>query len=85
MQFTAAATGAPAPTVQWMVETPRATTFTPISGATSTTLNLGAATLGRMATITKPCSATASVPQPRPPQPRSRSPPQQHGRLPRSA
>jgi hypothetical protein len=43
--FTAAASGLPAPTVQWMVETAGGSTFSPINGATSTTLDLGAATL----------------------------------------
>jgi hypothetical protein len=43
--FTAAASGSPAPTVQWMVENSGASSFSAISGATSTTLNLGAATL----------------------------------------
>jgi hypothetical protein len=43
--FTAAASGNPTPTVQWMVETSGGTTFSAISGATSTTLNLGAATV----------------------------------------
>jgi hypothetical protein len=41
--FTAVATGATSE--QWMVETPTATSFSPISGATSSTLSLGAATL----------------------------------------
>jgi CSLREA domain-containing protein len=45
-KFTAAATAIPAPTVQWMVEAAGGTTFTPISGQTSTTLDLGAATIG---------------------------------------
>ena len=35
--FTAAATGSPAPTVQWQVSTDGGTTFTPILGATSPT------------------------------------------------
>ncbi len=43
--FTATASGNPAPTVQWMVETAGSSTFSPISGATSDTLDLGAATL----------------------------------------
>ena len=43
--FTAAADGFPAPTVQWQVSTNGGTTFTPISGATSDTLNLPARTL----------------------------------------
>jgi hypothetical protein len=38
--FTAAATGNPAPTVQWQVSTNGGTTWTPISGATGTTLRL---------------------------------------------
>ena len=37
--FTAAATGTPAPTVQWMVSTNGGTTFAPVSGATSNTLS----------------------------------------------
>ncbi len=43
--FTAAATGTNS--VQWMVETPGSASFSPISGATSATLNLGAATLAQ--------------------------------------
>ncbi len=43
--FTAAASGNPAPTVQWMVALSGGTTFAPITGATSDTLDLGAATL----------------------------------------
>jgi S-adenosylmethionine hydrolase len=43
--FTAAASGNPQPTAQWMVELSGGTTFSPISGATSDTLDLGAATL----------------------------------------
>jgi hypothetical protein len=42
VQFTAAATGATS--VQWMVETAGSSSFSPISGATSTTLNIGTAT-----------------------------------------
>ncbi len=38
--FTAAATGTPAPTVQWLESTDGGVTFTPITGATSTTLTL---------------------------------------------
>ena len=38
--FTAAASGNPAPTVQWQVSTNGGTSFTPISGATSATLTL---------------------------------------------
>ena len=38
--FTAAASGTPAPTVQWQSEAPGASSFTPISGATSTTLTV---------------------------------------------
>ncbi len=37
--FTAAASGNPAPTVQWQISTNGGTTYTNISGATSTTLN----------------------------------------------
>jgi len=37
--FTAAATGMPAPTVQWYVSTDSGATFNPIPGATSTTLS----------------------------------------------
>ena len=43
--FTAAADGFPAPTVQWQVSTNGGTTFSPLSGATSDTLNLAATTL----------------------------------------
>ncbi len=45
VKFTAAASGSPTPTVLWMIEASGASTFTPISGATSTTLDLGPATL----------------------------------------
>ncbi len=38
--FTAAATGNPAPTVQWMVSTNGGTSFTAVAGATSTTLTI---------------------------------------------
>lgn len=40
--FSAAATGSPAPTVQWQVSTDGGTTFTDLPGATSTTLTLTA-------------------------------------------
>ena len=40
--FTAAASGTPAPTVQWEVSADNGTTFTPISGATSTTYSFAA-------------------------------------------
>ena len=43
--FTAAASGNPTPTVQWMVEPAGGSTFSPISGATADTLDLGTATL----------------------------------------
>jgi hypothetical protein len=43
--FTAAASGIPTPTVQWQVSTD-GVTFTPISGATSTTLTLTGVTVG---------------------------------------
>ena len=42
--FTAGASGWPTPTVQWMVKIPGDSSFTPINGQTSTTLDLGAAT-----------------------------------------
>jgi hypothetical protein len=38
--FTAAATGNPAPTVQWQVSTDGGASYTDIAGATSTTLTL---------------------------------------------
>ena len=41
--FTAAASGTPAPTVQWQVSTDGGATFTNLSGATSTTLSFTAA------------------------------------------
>jgi hypothetical protein len=41
--FTAAATGNPAPTVQWQVSTDGGATFTNVPGATSTTLSFSAA------------------------------------------
>src|SRR5213596_4159508 len=37
--FTAAATGSPTPTVQWLVSTNSGATFSDVSGATSTTLS----------------------------------------------
>ncbi|MGD0084175.1 MAG: Ig-like domain repeat protein [Acidimicrobiales bacterium] len=40
--FTAAASGSPTPTVQWYVEPSGSSTFTPISGATSTTYSFTA-------------------------------------------
>jgi Peptidase A4 family/Immunoglobulin I-set domain len=40
--FTATASGAPAPSVQWQVSTDGGTSWTPISGATSTTLSFTA-------------------------------------------
>jgi hypothetical protein len=43
--FTAAATGIPAPTVQWFVEAAGSTTFAAIAGKTSPTLDIGGATL----------------------------------------
>jgi len=43
--FSAAATGAPAPTVQWQVSTDDGVTFSPISGATSDTLDIPVTTL----------------------------------------
>ncbi len=45
--FTAAAIGVPAPTVQWQVSTNGGTSFSPISGATSTTLTLNNVTLAQ--------------------------------------
>src|SRR5262249_24084649 len=42
--FTAAATGKPAPTVQWQVSTDGGVNFTNIAGATSTTLTFSAST-----------------------------------------
>ncbi len=42
--FTAAATGSPAPTVQWQVSTDGGSTFANIAGATSTTLSFTAGT-----------------------------------------
>jgi len=45
--FTAAATGTPAPTVQWQVSTNGGTTFTDIAGQTSTTLSLSSVVLGQ--------------------------------------
>jgi hypothetical protein len=44
--FTAAASGIPSATVQWMVEAAGANSFSPLSGQTSATLDLGAATVG---------------------------------------
>ena len=45
--FTAAATGNPAPTVQWQVSTNGGSTYSNISGATSTTLTLTSTTAGQ--------------------------------------
>lgn len=45
--FTAAASGVPAPTVQWQISTNGGSTFTNISGATSTTLSLTGVTLAQ--------------------------------------
>jgi hypothetical protein len=42
--FTAAASGTPAPTVQWQVETPTSSTWTNVAGATSSTLAFTAVT-----------------------------------------
>ena len=44
--FTAAATGSPTPTVQWLVSTNGGASFTPISGATSATYTIASATEG---------------------------------------
>ena len=44
--FDAAASGFPAPTVQWQLSTDGGTTFSPVPGATSTTLTLTTTTLG---------------------------------------
>ena len=43
--FTAAASGSPTPTVQWQVSTNGGTSFTNVSGATSTTLSLASTTV----------------------------------------
>ncbi len=43
--FTAAASGFPAPTVQWQVSTDHGATFSPVSGATSDTLTIAGTTL----------------------------------------
>ena len=45
VSFTAAASGAPTPTIQWELSTDNGGSFSPISGATSSTLSIGAATL----------------------------------------
>jgi hypothetical protein len=45
--LTAAATGNPAPTVQWQVSTDGGNTYTPLAGATSTTLTLSGTTAGQ--------------------------------------
>ncbi len=45
--FTAAASGNPAPTVQWQVSTNGGTSFSPINGATSTTLSLSGVTVSQ--------------------------------------
>jgi len=45
--FSAAASGAPTPTVQWQVSTNGGTTYTPVSGATSTTFTIAATTTGQ--------------------------------------
>jgi hypothetical protein len=46
VSFTAAATGSPAPTVQWEDSTNNGSSFSTIAGATSATLSIGTATLG---------------------------------------
>lgn len=46
VQFTAAAIGYPAPTVQWQVSANGGATYTNIPGATGTTLTLGGLTIG---------------------------------------
>ncbi|MBJ7452334.1 MAG: immunoglobulin domain-containing protein [Blastococcus sp.] len=45
--FTAAASGSPAPTVQWQVSEDAGATFTDISGATSPTLTMGGVTISK--------------------------------------
>ena len=45
--FTAAASGSPAPTVQWQVSTDGGTTFANVAGATSATLTLNGVTAGQ--------------------------------------
>jgi len=47
--FTAAASGSPTPTVQWQVSTNGGTSFTNVSGATSTTLSLTSTTVAMSA------------------------------------
>ncbi len=49
--FTAAATGNPAPTVQWLVSTDGGQTFSAIAGATGTTLTLAATTASQNGTV----------------------------------
>ena len=48
--FTVAATGTPAPTYQWMQESPGATTYTAISGATSASYTTPATTTANSGT-----------------------------------
>ena len=64
--FTAAATGNPAPTVQWQVQTPGGT-FTNIAGANSTALTLNNVTIGQSgnqyrAVFTNGTGSAASTP-----------------------
>ena len=69
--FTAAASGNPTPTVQWMVELAGGSTFSPISGADlPTPWTWGRRRSPRAAISTKPSSATAWAVWPRPPRPR---------------
>jgi hypothetical protein len=49
--FTTAATGNPAPTVQWQVSTDGGASFTPIAGATSTTLTVSGTTAGQSGSL----------------------------------
>ena len=67
--FTAAASGNPTPTVQWQVSTDGGSTFSDITGATSTTLSLSGLPPPRTATSTRRYSPTASARPPpmRPP------------------
>ncbi len=66
--FIAAATGSPAPTVQWEVSTDYGTTFTPIGGATATTYSFTTASM-RTVTSTRLSSPTRSLPPPPRPRP----------------
>jgi Putative Ig domain len=65
--FTAAASGDPTPTVEWQVSTDNGATYTPITGATSTSFTIGATALSQNgsfyeAIFTNPAGSVATSP-----------------------